>query len=194
VFTNLTRDHLDYHHTMDAYGAAKARLFETPGLKHAVINLDDPFGAGLAKSLAGRVERIGYTLGGHAAPRPDADVVITATELDIRGAALRFNVRSHDDCAEVHAFLAGHFNVANLLAVIGTLMASGFSLEESARLTHHLTPPPGRMQVLGGVGEPLVVVDYAHTPDALAWLAAEASVIAASARRWRQLRSACPTR
>ena len=167
VFTNLTRDHLEYHGNMEAYGAAKARLFETPGIKHAVINLDDKFGLQLAAGLAGRVDCIGYTLsdadfGAHAPER-----VLRAVNIDASGAALRFHVATADESAEVHALVAGRFNVANLLAVIGTLMASGFSLEESAQLTYHLAPPPGRMQLLGGVGEPLVVVDYAHTPDAL---------------------------
>lgn len=167
VFTNLTRDHLEYHQTMQAYGAAKARLFATPGLRHAVINLDDPFGLELSRSLAGKLERIGYTCGtGFNAPN-DADILLRASNIDVSGSALRFHVETSHERAEVHAYLVGLFNVSNLLAVIGALIASGFSLEEAAQLTHHLTPPPGRMQILGGVGEPLVVVDYAHTPDAL---------------------------
>ena len=167
VFTNLTLDHLDYHGTMDAYGQAKARLFDTPGLKHAVINLDDAFGCKLAASLRGKLDRIGYTLGETDFGPDLADRVLRASQIETSGAIMRFQVNIGDECAEVHAHLAGRFNVSNLLAVIGTLIASGFSLEESAQLTYHLTPPPGRMQVLGGVAEPLVVVDYAHTPDAL---------------------------
>lgn len=167
VFTNLTRDHLDYHATMEAYGAAKARLFEMAGIKHAVINLDDAFGVQLARSLAGRVDRIGYTQGGREFGAEVAERVLVASHVDVSGAGLRFHVGLNDEAAEAHAYLAGLFNVSNLLAVIGSLIASGFSLEEAAQLTYNLTPPPGRMQLLGGVGEPLVVVDYAHTPDAL---------------------------
>ncbi|MEY3201649.1 MAG: putative UDP-N-acetylmuramoylalanyl-D-glutamate-2,6-diaminopimelate ligase [Pseudomonadota bacterium] len=167
VFTNLTRDHLDYHQSMEAYGAAKAKLFAMPGLKYAVINLDDEFGLALAKSLAGRVDRIGYTQQGAPFGPLVAERVIVASRVDVSGAGLSFSVMVGDEEAQAHAYLAGQFNVSNLLAVIGTLIASGFSLEEAAQLTWNLTPPPGRMQLLGGVGEPLVVVDYAHTPDAL---------------------------
>lgn len=167
VFSNLSRDHLDYHLTMEAYGQAKAKLFAMPGIKHAVINLDDPFGLELAASLKGRVDRIGYTLTHREFGEDIAEVVLTASHLDAGGAGISFHVSTREESAEAHAYLIGQFNVSNLLAVIGTLIASGFSLEESTQLTHHLTPPPGRMQVLGGVGEPLVVVDYAHTPDAL---------------------------
>ena len=167
VFTNLSRDHLDYHQSMEAYGQAKAKLFEFAGIKHVVINLDDPFGLQLAASLKGRVDRIGYTLGDRQFGRDIAEMVLAASQVDVSGAGLRFHVGLGEEWAEAHAYLTGQFNVSNLLAVIGTLIASGFSLEEAAQLTSHLTPPPGRMQVLGGVGEPLVVVDYAHTPDAL---------------------------
>lgn len=171
VFSNLTRDHLDYHHTMDAYGEAKAKLFATPGMKHAVINLDDPFGVTLAQQLAGRVDVIGYTLDPARPSQGLAPRVLLASQIDASGAALRFAVsvvsEGSAEHAEVHVLLAGRFNVSNALAVIASLMASGFSLQESAQLTYHLTPPPGRMQLLGGVAEPLAVVDYAHTPDAL---------------------------
>jgi UDP-N-acetylmuramoyl-L-alanyl-D-glutamate--2,6-diaminopimelate ligase len=159
VFTNLTQDHLDYHGTMAAYAAAKERLFAWPDLRAAVINLDDPFGAELADKLAGRMRTIGYTLeakvsrGGTAAA---TDFTMTATGLAFKLNGVRFE-----------APVVGRFNASNLLAVIGALMAGDETLEDIAAVLPRLTPPPGRMQAIGGRGEPLVVVDYAHTPDAL---------------------------
>jgi UDP-N-acetylmuramoyl-L-alanyl-D-glutamate--2,6-diaminopimelate ligase len=143
LFTNLTHDHLDYHGSMAAYGEAKARLFEAPGLQTAVLNLDDAFGRELARRLAGRLRTIGYSL----EPR-DAPVAEKITW----DASLRIPV-------------LGRFNVSNALGVLGCLVANGISLEQGARLLAKLPPVPGRMQAVGE--EPLVVIDYAHTPDAL---------------------------
>jgi UDP-N-acetylmuramoyl-L-alanyl-D-glutamate--2,6-diaminopimelate ligase len=159
VFTNLTRDHLEYHGTMEAYGAAKARLFERPGLGAAVLNLDDAFGRHLADSLAGRLPVIGYTLDG----RPGGERNLAATDLSMGGAGLGFTL----DGVRFEVPVVGRFNAANLLAVIGALLAGDESLEDIAAVLRHLAPPPGRMQALGGKDQPLVVVDYAHTPDAL---------------------------
>jgi UDP-N-acetylmuramoyl-L-alanyl-D-glutamate--2,6-diaminopimelate ligase len=159
VFTNLTRDHLEYHGTMEAYAAAKARLFSWPGLGTAVLNLDDPFGRQLADSLAGRLPIIGYTLDG----RPGGERNLTAANLSMSGAGLGFTL----DGVRFEVPVVGRFNAANLLAVIGALLAGDESLEDIAAVLRHLEPPPGRMQAVGGNGQPLVVVDYAHTPDAL---------------------------
>lgn len=168
VFTNLTRDHLEYHGTMEAYGAAKARLFEVPGLQAAVLNLDDPFGVALARRLAGRqLAVIGYSTDPTAAERHAPLRVIAAHDLQMGGTGVRFRLHDGDGRAEVHAQVVGQFNVSNLLAVIGALLASDVPLEQAASVVADLAPPAGRMQTLGGVGEPLVVVDYAHTPDAL---------------------------
>jgi UDP-N-acetylmuramoyl-L-alanyl-D-glutamate--2,6-diaminopimelate ligase len=176
VFTNLTRDHLDHHGDMAAYGAAKARLFAWPGLRAAVVNLDDPFGAQLVKTLAGRVRTIGYTL----EDRRGGDQTLAARDLDLDGAGLTFTL----DGVRIAAPVVGRFNAANLLAVIGALLASDETLADIAAVLPHLAPPPGRMQPVGGVGKPLVVVDYAHTPDALA-KALEALRETASARGGR---------
>ena len=159
VFTNLTRDHLEYHGDMSAYGQAKTQLFETPGLKTAVINLDDPFGAELAAMLAGRVRTIGYTLEG----RGGTDQVLAAENLKMTATGLAFTL----DGVAIEAPLIGRFNAANLLAVIGALLAGDETLEDIARVLRGLVPPAGRMQAVGGHGEPLVIIDYAHTPDAL---------------------------
>jgi len=159
VFTNLTRDHLEYHGSMEAYGAAKARLFEAPGLKAAVVNLDDAFGRELAQRLAGRVRTIGYTLEENSG----ADQVLAARKLTMASAGLAFEV----DGVGFAAPVVGRFNASNLLAVTGALLAGEVKLAEIAEVLPQLAPPPGRMQVLGGVRQPLVVVDYSHSPDAL---------------------------
>jgi UDP-N-acetylmuramoyl-L-alanyl-D-glutamate--2,6-diaminopimelate ligase len=143
LFTNLTHDHLDYHGSMANYAAAKARLFDLPGLQAAVLNLDDAFGVELARRLAGRVRTIGYSLSPREAP---VDESIVATP------GMRIPV-------------LGRFNVSNALGVLGCLVANGIPLEEGVRLLEALPPVPGRMQAVGE--EPLLVIDYAHTPDAL---------------------------
>lgn len=159
VFTNLTRDHLEYHKTMDAYAAEKAKLFDWPGLGHAVLNLDDPFGRALAARLAGRVATTGYTL----ESATGTDRVLRATGLSESGGALAFTL----DGVRFQAPVVGRFNAANLLAVIGALLAGGERLADIAAVLRHIAPPAGRMQPVGGDDAPLVVVDYAHSPDAL---------------------------
>ena len=159
VFTNLTRDHLEYHGSMAAYAAAKEQLFFAPGLSAAVLNLDDPFGAELAVRLRGRLRSIGYTLG----PDVAGEDVLRAENLGMYAAGVEFDLRGVHFTAPV----VGRFNVSNLLAVIGALLARNERLEDIAVALRGIQPPPGRMQALGGVREPLIVVDYAHTPDAL---------------------------
>ena len=159
VFTNLTRDHLDYHGSMAAYAAAKEKLFFVPGLSAAVLNLDDPFGAELAVRLRGRLHVIGYTLG----PDAGGEDVLRAENLGMSAAGVEFDLRG----VHFNAPVVGRFNVSNLLAVIGALLARNERLEDIAVALRGIQPPPGRMQALGGVHEPLIVVDYAHTPDAL---------------------------
>jgi UDP-N-acetylmuramoyl-L-alanyl-D-glutamate--2,6-diaminopimelate ligase len=175
VFTNLTRDHLDYHGDMETYEAAKRQLFDWPGLKHAVVNLDDPAGQRLVAHLRAQrpgVRVIGYTLRTAAAqPVPDGVAVLRAAALRARGAGTEFpvDVRGLDEegAASVRTQLVGHFNVSNTLAVLGTLLAKGVPLRAALDAIETLMPAPGRMQQLGGTDAPLVVIDYAHTPDAL---------------------------
>ena len=143
LFTNLTHDHLDYHGSMAAYGEAKARLFDMPGLQTAVLNLDDPFGVELARRLKGKVRTIGYSLEPRDAP-VDQKLIADA---QLRIPAL------------------GRFNVSNALGVLGCLVANGIPLQNARQLLAGLPPVPGRMQAVGQA--PLVVIDYAHTPDAL---------------------------
>ncbi|GAB2181397.1 hypothetical protein DLREEDagrD3_16200 [Denitratisoma sp. agr-D3] len=160
VFTNLSRDHLEYHGTMAAYAEAKAKLFDTPGLQRAVINLDDPFGRELAARLRGRIPVTGYTLeaGDH-----EVDLLLRAEHLAMTAVGQRFTVLGRT----VEASLLGRFNTSNLLAVLGALLAAGLDQDTAVARLAALRPPPGRMACLGGRHAPLVVVDYAHTPDAL---------------------------
>ena len=159
VFTNLTRDHLEYHKTMEAYAAEKAKLFDWPGLGHAVLNLDDPFGRELAKQLKGRARTLGYTLGGESG----CDRVLHAKDLSESGNGIAFTL----DSVRFEAPVVGRFNASNLLGVIGALLAGDETLKDIADVLRHIIPPAGRMQPIGGNNTPLVVVDYAHSPDAL---------------------------
>lgn len=162
VFTNLTRDHLDYHGSMDAYGAAKARLFQRPGLKAAVINLDDAYAPTLLALLDPAVAVVGVSSRGAASAR------LQAADIIMDSAGLHFQLRAYGQQAAVDSPLLGRFNVDNLLAVAGVLLAQGQPLAVIASLLGQLRPISGRMNKLGGqAGQPTVVVDYAHTPDAL---------------------------
>ncbi|BAL26015.1 UDP-N-acetylmuramoyl-L-alanyl-D-glutamate--2,6-diaminopimelate ligase [Azoarcus sp. KH32C] len=169
VFTNLTRDHLDYHGSMDSYAAAKAKLFDLPGVSTAVINLDDSFGLGQARRLVAQgMPVIGYTrVAINAAAVPGARVLL-AENVQSSPAGLRFTLEWDGTRSDVQVRLVAPFNVSNLMAVSGALLARGHALEDVLRVISRLTPPEGRMQLVGGVAEPLVVVDYAHSPDALA--------------------------
>ncbi|MEZ0469264.1 UDP-N-acetylmuramoyl-L-alanyl-D-glutamate--2,6-diaminopimelate ligase [Luteimonas salinilitoris] len=180
VFTNLTRDHLDYHGDMDAYGAAKARLFAWPGLRAAVINLDDDFGRALHARLTAATavpaeedstpptEKVGKPQVVGVSARGDAAAMVRAGDLALDGEGIAFDLRIGDTVHRLRSPLLGRFNVDNLLAVAGTLHALGEAPADIADALSRLQPVAGRMNRLGGSGgAPLVVIDYAHTPDAL---------------------------
>ena len=133
-----------------------------PGLRAAVINLDDAFGSALAQRLRGRLPVLGYTLG-TSSSAGGADEVLRAENLRMGAAGIEFELNG----ATIAAPVVGRFNASNLLAVAGALLTRGESLNAIAAALREIHPPPGRMQALGGHGMPLVVVDYAHTPDAL---------------------------
>ena len=170
LFTNLTRDHLDFHGTMEDYEAAKRRLFDWPGLKTAVINLDDPAGQRLAAHVAGQGKAavVGYTLK-DAATQPElaGASLLRASAVRTRSAGTEFHVESPQGSATVKTRLVGSFNVSNALGVLGALLAKGLTLRAAVEAVEALNPAPGRMQLVGGADVPMVVVDYAHTPDAL---------------------------
>ena len=165
LFTNLSRDHLDYHGDMQRYGAAKAKLFDTPGLRYGVINLDDAFGITLAQRLSkNNVPVIAYTL---AADSNSNVPALCADNLQLSGDGINFSIRSQWGNADVFAPVFGRYNAYNVLAVLGGLIASGIEFSNAVALVASIKPVPGRMQRLGGGAQPLVLVDYAHTPDAL---------------------------
>ncbi len=161
LFTNLTRDHLDYHGSMAEYGAAKRRLFAWPGLRAAVINIDDEFGAQLAADLQGSTLEV-WTVSLHRPAR------LQGQGLHYEGQGLAFTLHEGDAKAEVRSSLVGEFNASNLMVVLGGLRALGVSLADAAAVAAQLSSVPGRLQRVGGDHTVEVVVDYAHTPDALA--------------------------
>jgi UDP-N-acetylmuramoyl-L-alanyl-D-glutamate--2,6-diaminopimelate ligase len=159
VFTNLTRDHLDYHGDMTAYGLAKAKLFAHQGLKYAVINHDDDFGRRLLADVGVPVTCLSYGIEG-------GDV--RACEVRPSPEGLWLRIQTPHGETELRSPLIGHFNVYNLLAVLATLLALGVELNDAVARLGRAQAPAGRAERFGGAkGLPLVVVDYAHTPDAL---------------------------
>ncbi|HYX73324.1 MAG TPA: UDP-N-acetylmuramoyl-L-alanyl-D-glutamate--2,6-diaminopimelate ligase [Steroidobacteraceae bacterium] len=169
AFTNLTRDHLDYHGTMERYGAAKARLFAWPGLTCRVINFDDPFGAALARAasparliLTTRAARASQAL-------PAGAEFVRATRVQAESTGLTIEVESSWGAVELSVRLMGEFNVENALTVLAVLLAWNIPLRDAARALAKVRAARGRMEMFGGRGRsPLAIVDYAHTPDALA--------------------------
>ena len=175
AFTNLTRDHLDYHLTMSAYGAAKARLMNWPSLRARVINVDDAFGRELAAMphvsgqliLTMRATSPPPATPGQGAPANAAPQYVTATRCEYTSQGIELTIRSSFGDAAVSLPLIGEFNADNALTVIAMLCAQDISLTDAAAALRHCAAPAGRMQTLGGGSQPLAIVDYAHTPDAL---------------------------
>jgi UDP-N-acetylmuramoyl-L-alanyl-D-glutamate--2,6-diaminopimelate ligase len=157
VLTNLSRDHLDYHGDMNAYAAAKAQLFQWPGLESAVLNLDDEFGRRLSETLQGpAVAGYGFSRGAVIGKLISAD-----------RSGTRIAIRSEWGRAELDVPVVGRFNASNVLATLTALLVSDVPFDKACDALSHVVPPPGRMQTLGGGRRPLVVIDYAHSPDAL---------------------------
>jgi len=174
AFTNLTRDHLDYHSTMEAYGAAKARLFASPSLAEHVINIDDPFGAALARSApqarpapAGS-RRLIVTTRTRVVPPPGSQFV-RATRVRPQPEGLSIEIESSFGRGELALRLVGEFNVDNALTVLAVLLAWDIPFTAALDALSRSRAASGRMEMFGGRGRaPLAIVDYAHTPDALA--------------------------
>ncbi|MCX5544526.1 UDP-N-acetylmuramoyl-L-alanyl-D-glutamate--2,6-diaminopimelate ligase [Paraburkholderia sp. CNPSo 3076] len=171
VFTNLTQDHLDYHHTFEAYEAAKARLFAWPGLRAAIVNADDAAGRRLIAATRGKARTIAYSVATPAADALVADAWLRASDVRATATGTAFHLETSDwGEAQVEAHVLGLFNVSNLLGVLGALLAANVPLVAALNEISKLQPVNGRMERLGGRAdhdEPLVVIDYAHTPDAL---------------------------
>ena len=164
VFTNLTRDHLDYHGDMQAYGEAKKKLFAWDGLKTAVVNRDDAFGSKLAAELTVQGKPV-MTYGLNKNFAGENDIAVKSMQLTDEG--MRLDVTTPKGEATISANVIGQFNAYNLLAVLATLLASDVALADAVQALSNIKPVAGRMQQCGGGIHPLIVVDYAHTPDAL---------------------------
>jgi UDP-N-acetylmuramoyl-L-alanyl-D-glutamate--2,6-diaminopimelate ligase len=160
VFTNLTRDHLDYHGDINSYAAAKARLFAMTGLKNAVINLDDNVGRLILDNLDPLVNGISYSVENHSADIHCDRILIDASGIDAE-------IVTPWGKGRLKSSLLGKFNLANLLAVIGAAGVQGFALDKILQAASALTVVAGRMELVDASARPAVVIDYAHTPDAL---------------------------
>lgn len=165
IFTNLTRDHLDYHKTMEAYGAAKARLFQFPHLKFAVYNGDDPFTHQLLAMNPAHVSALQYSMDPHF-PQNAATIIAESIKSTRQGFELK--IQSPWGKGVLPLSLIGRFNISNVLAVFATLGALGIPFKTILATLAELKSVTGRMQCLGGHGNiPKIIIDYAHTPDAL---------------------------
>ena len=167
VLTNFTRDHLDYHGDMAAYETAKASLFGWPGLSHAVLNLDDAFGMRLLAQL--RTQRPAIRVTGYSVQGATAEglAMLSASDIRMSQQGTVFQLTTPFGSGSVRTQLVGGFNVSNVLAIAGVLFARGLEWQAVITALESLQAVPGRMQQSGGIDAPLVVIDYAHTPDAL---------------------------
>jgi UDP-N-acetylmuramoyl-L-alanyl-D-glutamate--2,6-diaminopimelate ligase len=160
VFTNFTQDHLDYHASMAAYWDSKRKLFSWPGLECVVVNVDDAQGAQLAQVLAGEQLDV-WTVSCRQSAR------LQARAIGYGSNGLRFEVVEDEQVHILQTCMIGTYNVSNLLGVIAAMRGLGVPLQAAVQACTALHPVPGRMECLGEVGGPMVVIDYAHTPDAL---------------------------
>jgi UDP-N-acetylmuramoyl-L-alanyl-D-glutamate--2,6-diaminopimelate ligase len=169
AFTNLTRDHLDYHGSMQAYGAAKARLFGFPGLQHIIINIGDDFGREFAATYSGRVPLTAIWVGAGDSQWM-ADRTLYADEIVQGLGGITMRLGGSFGGRQVSTSLLGRFNAENALVVLASLLALDVSPEDAATVLAGSKAPPGRMEIITAAGhaKPAAVIDYAHTPDALA--------------------------
>ncbi|WP_432742111.1 UDP-N-acetylmuramoyl-L-alanyl-D-glutamate--2,6-diaminopimelate ligase [Methylobacter sp. G7] len=164
VFTNISRDHLDYHGTMDAYVQAKLALLKMPGLAFAVVNLDDEYGEQIIASCPKSVQLWQFSVKGKAAHSGEC---VRAENILHKADGIEFDVRWMTEIQRVKVPLFGDFNVENVLAVLTVMLAMGISLYAAIKKLADIKPVDGRMELLGTESDPLIFVDYAHTPDAL---------------------------
>ncbi len=164
VFTNISRDHLDYHGTMDAYVQAKLALLTKPGLVFAVVNLDDSYSEKIIAAVPEAVQLWQFSAKGKKSATGEC---ITAEKVLHKADGIQFDVRWRNELQLVNVPLFGDFNVENILAVLTVMLALGISLHEAAAKLTAIKPVVGRMERFGTEADPLIFVDYAHTPDAL---------------------------
>jgi UDP-N-acetylmuramoyl-L-alanyl-D-glutamate--2,6-diaminopimelate ligase len=166
LFTNLSRDHLDYHGSMERYLAEKMKLFQWPGLDFIVLNSDDPASQEIVKKIAA----VKTWAVGQQSVLGSVDESVSICDAVCQLTGIQFDLVWRKQAQTINSRLAGQFTIENLAAVATVLLALGWSLPKIAKKIVQLKPVPGRMETLGGDGKPLVVIDYAHTPDALAKL------------------------
>jgi UDP-N-acetylmuramoyl-L-alanyl-D-glutamate--2,6-diaminopimelate ligase len=169
AFTNLSRDHLDYHPSMQAYGETKARLFANESLQHVIINIGDAFGREVAQNYTGRAP-LTVVWDGAGGPGWLADRSLYASDVVVDAHGVSMTLDGSFGKLHLRTRLLGRFNAENALVVLACLLSLGASLEEAASALAECTAPPGRMEMIESEarGKPLAVIDYAHTPDALA--------------------------
>lgn len=166
LFTNLSRDHLDYHGDMASYGEAKKRLFVRPGLKMAAVNVDDEFGLNLFRGLDAAVH--GVAVATRVRPELQEGRWMQAADIQTRDTGLVLGLQSSWGDATLESPLIGDFNAANLMLVLAVLLEEGIELDAAVHALGQVLAPPGRMQALShSASAPMVIVDFAHTPDAL---------------------------
>jgi UDP-N-acetylmuramoyl-L-alanyl-D-glutamate--2,6-diaminopimelate ligase len=169
VFTNISRDHLDYHGSMENYLQAKLALLQTPDLAFVVVNLDDAYSEQIMAAVPATVKVWGIMT---ASPLKDwqsfnIDEQVSAENIINNTTGIEFNVCWRDEVQHINIPLYGDFNVENVLCVLAVMLALGISLTDASKKLAQLKPVAGRMERFGGDDNPLIFVDYAHTPDAL---------------------------
>ena len=168
VFTNLSRDHLDYHKTMESYAAAKKKLFVDENVEFAVINADDKFGRDLLADKQIKAQKIAYSIDLINLENLDSSVLkLSITDVEFLQTFQRCKISTPWGTATIDIPLIGEFNLSNTLAVVGLLGSLGFEWNKITAEIENLHPVPGRMEVFGGGQTAMIIVDYAHTPDAL---------------------------
>lgn len=164
VFTNISRDHLDYHGTMDAYVQAKLALLKSPGLAFAAVNLDDAYSERIIAAVPESVQLWHFSSKGKTS---DSGESVNAENILHKADGIEFDVRWRDEWQRLKVPLYGDFNIENVLAVLTAILAMGISLNDAAKKLTSIQPVIGRMERFGTETDPMIFVDYAHTPDAL---------------------------
>jgi UDP-N-acetylmuramoyl-L-alanyl-D-glutamate--2,6-diaminopimelate ligase len=167
VFTNLSRDHLDYHGSMSDYALAKRSLLQQPGLSHAVINADDKEHENWLAAMPSEIKPVLFGLKPSSDTLHGEQLFCIAQDIIYTADGCRFSLKSSWGQCDLHLALLGQFNVSNVLAAIAVQLCLGKSLQQIADVAQHLSPVPGRMELFTAPGQGTLVVDYAHTPDAL---------------------------
>jgi len=165
IFTNLTRDHLDYHESMEEYAENKMKLFTADGLSHAIVNLDDPYALRIINSISSNVEITTYSIN-------NAVATVHAERLELTRQGFDARIRTPLGSGDISGALIGYFNFSNLLAVLAALISylsrrGEVDILQLCEQVSQLRPVQGRMEIIGDSGDITAVVDYAHTPDGL---------------------------